>query len=417
MPINVSCSLNSNNFFQMVGEIQGFSGWFQSAILGTAIALEDCSGKTHYIDKAQFVKKFILPTGSPHAQNLATNAEIQKIVFQILQPTIGQPIAVDKIHRLARLSKKVLFAYSLKHSKTPEEATRVVLKELEEIKYSHLKRVKLNESRLVRILKPGDILFKRNPSGKFNQIVVAQKLRQKFAMGIKDAEGYKYSHVAMYLGNGKVAEASVSKRKGDEVRVVALRDSRFKLMKGYSYLVSRCADEKLAKKAVEVMKTVAKPVAPVGVEEGQRTPFSYSLFEAPRSIWHSSSFGLFAKYRYLKQYIDYKNKETPKDFMLAKSFFCSYLVGYAYQTAESQIVMPKILGEDDKPIKTYTALGSAIFRGLWARIRRWEHLGDMNRDVKMQFDAKRLSPQSFRSFIKEHPELFRDIAMIEPARS
>ena len=75
--------------------------------------------------------------------------------------------------------------------------------------------------------------------------------------------------------------------------------------------------------------------------------------------------------------------------------------------------MPGILGEDDAPLTGITPIGTGIFRDLWARIRRIANWGAMSKAVKLQFDAKRLTPFDFRQFTVRNPDLFKDVFIVQ----
>ncbi len=75
--------------------------------------------------------------------------------------------------------------------------------------------------------------------------------------------------------------------------------------------------------------------------------------------------------------------------------------------------MPKLLGENDGPPMGLTRLDTAVFRAIWARLRRIQVWSQMSRHVQMQFDAKRMTPHDLRNFIVTHPNLFQDTFLIQ----
>ncbi len=350
------------------------------------IAVEDEGGNRVWVDVGSLTKE-LLGGVAPASKRL------QNLVLENLQPVIGKEVTWRKVEAL------------FSDFRTAEQPA---VERLESLKMRHLEVLDYGSSSVMSKLKPGDIFFKKVHEEDSHPVVLGQSIAYHFMSAPKEREGHKFSHAAVYLGNGRIAEASPH-HDGCEVRSVSLDDPRFALDAEHSnrYLVCRFHDESLAREAAQVAESVAQPVV-----AAEATEFKYSKLQALRSIWHSASFGPFARYRYLKQYIDDHKGERPVDFMQKKGFFCSYFVGYCFQTAESRRTMPPILGDEDRPTQGWTTIGSAVFRGLWARLRRLGHWNEMSEAVKLQFDAKRLTPQNLRNFTVAHPELFKDVLML-----
>ncbi|MBS0652551.1 MAG: hypothetical protein JSR39_03395 [Verrucomicrobia bacterium] len=378
------------------------------------IAIEDRNGACSYVKVSKLTEELLKPDmGRPAASHFAAQTkQVQQLVLENLQPIIGQPITWEKVEGLFQAFRTSEMLTRLRGADCPA-VKQAVSERLESLKHRHLEVLEYGSAEVTSKLKVGDILFKKVHEDDFNPVVLGQTIAYPFMGAPKEREGYKFSHAAIYLGNGRIAEASPH-LDGCEVRSLPMNDPRFGLdgVHKTRFLVCRFHDEEIAREAAEIAESVAQPVSAYNGGPGDATEYQYTKVHAMRSLWHTASFGPFARYRYMKQYIDDHKGEKPIDFIDLKSFFCSYFVGYCYQTAESRRVMPAILGEEDAPKKGYTSIGSAIFRGLWARLRRICNWKEMSDAVKLQFDAKRLTPQNFRNFTTAHPELFRDVLML-----
>lgn len=376
-------------------------------IFDAALYVQDGS-KSCYVKLSDLIDRITqIDDRDASASLLSSSKSIQRIAKEILNPLLGRATSVEKIATLFNDVQTSEYISSIHEAQDDQTKLQLTEKKFTDLKSRNIALLPYDPQELQKRLKPGDIFFKKQDELNHHIVVLGQKIIQPLLSGIKEREAYKYSHVAIYLGEGKIAEAAPHDE-GCEVRVLNLSDSRFALDKESknSYLITRSTDAALAKEAAEIAGAVACEAGPNLARE---TPFKYTKLQALRSIWHSASFGPFARYRYLKQYIDDHRKQLPRDFIDLKSFFCSYFVGFAFQTAESRRIMPKLLGENDSPIKGITVFDTAVFRGLWARVRRiefWRHMSEL---VQYKFDAKRMTPQDFRNFIVNHPDLFVDL--------
>ncbi len=393
-----------------------YKGFFGN-LVGWVLYLFDCAIRVHD-EKAQ--KSFYLNVNriveeickNPDGGAVAASKKIRNLVLETVNPVIRKKIAIESVSKLFADFRSSEFIQQIKEIKDPQKGEALVAKRLEALKNRHLEIILFKKETLVQKLKPGDILFKKQPRESKNVVVLGQWMVNPLISGQKERESYKYSHAALYLGDGKVAEA-VPNSKGSEVRILDIDDPGFDLH-GAEYLVSRSEDEELARTAAEIGMKTAQNAGPSSCPN--ETVFKYTRLQAMRSIWHPSFFGPFARYRYLKQYHDDHANLLPKDFIQLKSFFCSYFVGYCFQTAESRRIMPAILGENDAPPNGLTSVDSAIFRGLWARLRRLQAWTPMSEKVQLQFDAKRLTPQDLRNFIvgsEKGKNLFKDRFLVQ----
>lgn len=384
----------------------GIYGWFQN-LIGRAIQVVDPKkGHTLYFNKASLLNQLCqhATAGSLKQGSL----ELSDLMLQVLNPVKGLPITINKV--------KLLFRHMGKAMEGQKPTEEELSQKLTLMKNRHLSVMTYTPDKLAQVLKPGDIFFKKNPENSHNVVVRAQRVFRNLTQAkLTDRESYKYSHVAIYVGEGQVAEAVTAQDGGVQIRLVKLDDPRFALDKehGYEYVITRGEDQALAFKAASLAKSIAKPALPLDDKQENKHAHKYAFINAARSLYHSSSFGLFAKQRYFKQYIDERQHKLPLSFMSAKDFFCSNFVSFCYQTAESQTVIPEKLGVKSEPIKGLTSFGTALFRGIWARYNRWKYIYDLDKHVKMKFDAKWLNPQDFRNFVVGNPTIFKDKMLLQ----
>ncbi len=385
-----------------------FAGWVLYLFDCAIRVYDEKAGRNFYLNVDRLITELCR---NEEGTVFPASKKSRTLFLETINPVIRKKIPVEDVTKLFADFRTSPFMQQMKESRDPE----LVARRLTALKNRHLEVIPFKKETLVQKLKPGDIIFKKQPRESKNVVVLGQWLFNPLIGGQKERESYKYSHAAIYLGNGKAAEA-VPHQKGAEVRILDLDDPGFALKDGAEYLVSRCKDEALAETAAEIGKKTAQDVGPTDGRHPNETVFKYTKLQAMRSIWHPSSFGPFARYRYLKQYHDDHTNLLPKDFIHLKSFFCSYFVGYCFQTAESRRIMPEILGESDAPPNGITPVDKAIFRGLWARLRRIQTWNQMSEKVQLQYDAKRLTPQDLRNFIignEKGRALFSDQYLIQ----
>ncbi len=378
----------------------GFIGWVLH-VFGRTVRVEH-RGKTTYYHKDELVNQLFLAakatTSHLERKTLSTK------VLEVLQPIEGRAITTQKV--------RWLFKSFLRQRLAPDELGP----KLDTIKNRKLTVLKASDPSFIDKLKPGDLVFKKVPDNVSNIVVTAQKIFRGITRApFRDRESYKYSHVAIYLGNGQVAEAMTVPNGRVQLRRINMLDPEFMdTSSGMQFLITRPKDQELAKEAVEHAKNISCDCTaePLGPNAGKKHPHKYAFLNALRSLWHSSSFGHFAKQRYLKAYFDAKNKEAPLSFVFFKDFFCSNFVTYCFQAAESQKVVPEVLGKDAELPKADTLLGKALVRTIWSRINTWRYSRALGEKVQFQYDAKWITPQDLRHFIVGNPKLFTDKILV-----
>ncbi|MBS0635117.1 MAG: hypothetical protein JSR37_06610 [Verrucomicrobia bacterium] len=348
-----------------------------------------------YLHKDQLIQALFK---AAHYQATAQERKaVSDSVLEMLNPVVGKELTMSKV-------KKRFEEFATACSRREPSFERIKQK-LDECKLRKLAVFKLNDPTFVERLQPGDLLFKKNPADSDNLVVRAQKITRLFTFATqRDREGYKYSHVAIYLGNNEVAEAVTDSSGAAQIRKINIFDPRFiKPNSQETFTVTRAKNREMAEGAADVARKIA--ITPSADDSDH--PHRYAFLNALRSLWHPITFGPFAKVRYLKQYVDDQNDHPPTEFMNPRNFYCSQLVGHCYQTAESRTVVPEILG-DTKPKHSKSMVGHAVKRTLWARVSRWKHYRTFDQRVQMSFDSKWMNPQDFRNFIVSNKELFKD---------
>lgn len=345
-----------------------------------------------------------------------------------------------------------------------------VLCTLDQLDPNNLKQIPCSNSiteDIKKNLKPGDILFFQHREKKLAwsgvAIVNGQKLAQLWLRGELEPQSETYTHAAIYIGNGKFAEA-VNSDKKEDVRIFSFDDDpKLMLKEGdeRSYRVCRPQNHKIALRAARLAKqyaddkTQAKRAASVvqtlkgtgsttvkeeiakwfkrGEEnlanlidkfrEGipndyLKTKLNYSLTKAATSVFGDADFRNKAKEQVWRQIIELKNKaEMPRTGEEPTQFFCSEFVTECIQRGNVMQLLPWISKKIKEPIPKLTGNSMADKRitQKWVDRMMKEHPNLLDKLV-MQFDPKYVSPQKLRSIIGSNPQLFKDVISIVPPK-
>lgn len=381
--------------------------WFLSFFGRTILVHDQEHNKSFYIRIQDLVSHLCKTPYSKISETmLAISPHLNRLALEALHPFLGEKVSSESVCALFSKFRSLDFLCQLDDSRDIQTSIQAASAQFEKLKSLDSEILNFNKDTLLNNLKPGDILFKKLPHDSKNTVVFGQWLLSPLLTGKQEREAYKYSHAMIYLGDGKFAEATPNHGKS-EVRTFDIKDPKFALESSspIQYVVARHKDADLARQAAEIASTIAQNCAcSSGIHD-------YDYVDALRSIYLPSNFGLFARYRYNKQFYLDRRGEPPTEFFGTKDFFCTYFVGYSYQTAESRKVMPQIQEPDDAPIK-----GSNVFypliRALWGFPRVIWNWASMSEKVELQFDAKRLTPEDFRNFMVTHPGIFRDCFLI-----
>jgi len=379
------------------------------AFFGFAVHFHD---KEHNISFYIRVKDLVAhlcdtPNADISGSALATSKKLRRLALEAIHPITTKPATIADLHSLFEHFRQSALLVRLHEATRVETSVEAAAKALEAAKGRHLDILEYNPSELMYRLRPGDIFFKKQPHETWHPVVFGQWIASFFRRQ-DDREAYKFSHVAIYLGNGKIGEATPNH--GDnEVRVVKLEDSRFALQPGspIQYVVVRHTDPELARQAAEVAEQIATRNCDCAKKEGHQ----YTYRDAVFSSLLPHNFGPFARYRYIKQWLLDREGERPKDLIKEKDFFCSYYVAYALQVAEGQRVMQEMIGRYDTP----SDLNDFISRGKWGYNRVIALWKKMNKEIKLAFDAKRVTPQDLINLVAKNPDSFRNVHVIRAA--
>ncbi len=400
--------ISSTTLLTDLKKITGFRGKLLKSF-GKALKIMGDQGEIYYLSKRGLAKRIF------KAFNFCGPKTDQKklttLLTEVLSPVRGEPVAIGKIrHIFERICSSNLFM---------NPTTQTFKATLSNLKLCHLETIDYDPDALEKVLQVGDIIFKKNNAQSDKIVVTAQNFFKRFNKAeLRDREGFKYSHTAMYVGNGEIAESACALDGGIQVRLLKLADSRFALHpeEGEKYVITRSRDASLAERAAKVARSIVMPASPMHEKQTNSHAHKYSYFTAFSSVWHDSTFGIGAKQRYFKQYYDHKHNDMPRTFMKAKDFICSNFVAYCYQAVESQTVVPQIIGDKSGPKKASTPFEKALFRGIWARVKSYQNRQALDRLVKMKYDAKWMTPLDLRNFVVGHPELFTDKLLVrQPA--
>lgn len=400
---------HSLSLAENVKKDEGIKGWIL-AWLGCSIPVYDEEhNKTVYWRLQDLVAKLCdTPNTEVTGAMLGTSKDLHRLAVETLHPIIGETITVDKVNALFSDFRSIGLLCTLESSSDAETAIQSASEQFEALKARDLQVLTFDADTLLSALKPGDILFKKQPYNSGNTVIFGQRLFSHFKRGTQERESYKFSHALLYIGNGRFVEASPNHGKS-EVRTFDIDDPKFALemSSAVQYLVTRHEDPEIAQNAAEIASKIAVNAAAGSGDH------NYGYLNALRSIYLSSDFGRFGRYRYYKQYYLDRQGEMPIDAIGHKNFFCTYLVGYAYQTAEARKVMPEIVSDPDAaPPKGSNPFFSWLNRGFWTHPKISTYWNAMTEKIKLLFDAKRVTPQDFRNFKAAKPDIFRDLFLI-----
>lgn len=367
---------------------------FILSLFGQSFKVRDeANHRSFYVGKSELVK--LVTAGQK-------NDRITDRVLEVLNPVIGKSISLAKIQETV---KEVA-------------GSQDIIAKLEEIRDRHLPKINFNDPKISEMLKPGDIIFKKYHEDNSNIICRMQKLFKAIIWGKKEREGHKFSHAAMYVGNGEVAEAVTPHGKDPQVRILRLNDPRLALIAKNEYRIVRPTDGKLGAKAAQVFRSFAKPIQPSEEPKTRIKALKYNFIEAARSLYHSSCFGYFARQRFLKYHADYADGAMPTQVILPRRLFCSYAVSLAYQVADGLTAREKgprtiedIVGTP--PTRIGNPIIRTIVRAVWSRFHAVVNRKAIDKFVKIKYDAVRANPQDMRNFVLRNPDIFRDHLIVK----
>jgi hypothetical protein len=299
-------------------------------------------------------------------------------------------------------------------------------------------------------LRKGDIIFFQN-TGKLKGaidkgIVGGQKLAQRWIKGKLDPVSETYTHVAIYIGNGKFAEATPGSEPGHDVRILDFNHFSMKLKEGegYEYRITRPKDPEMARRAAELAEKTAEykdsrtteSVLTTSQKGRFETQLKYDKPGAGGSLLGPSKFDNKAKKKAIVGgIISHQQqagaphpvslkKESGKD----RSFFCSYYVSYCLQAGNASVEMPEILEKlrskgpkgvrFAQDLEMFLKLDLSIKETVRALHRVSKNIvkayPDILDSLTAKYDPKYMSPQRFRKMVSDNPDLYQDVMRIVP---
>lgn len=347
-----------------------------------------------------------------------------------------------------------------------------VLCTLDELDPADLKQIPYSDkitADVIKFLRPGDILFfqhrEDNPDKTVRAIKMGQKVAQLWLKGELDPQSETHTHVAIYIGQGKFAEAVSSKTKED-VRIVSFDDYEKMQLKqgdGRSYRISRLQNTQIAKEAARLAKKYAEDKVPIKkgisllkdiallpnasrkekiielfklgtenlvalakkIKESRpinylTTQLRYSIRKAFGSLFGNANFNSEARAHIWRQVVEmHNNRKLPLDKQGNRlEFFCSELVTECIQRANVKVLLPWISSKINEPIPTFTRNKKADIKNMdrWVAKMMKEHPHLLDK-MLMQFHPQFVSPQKLRSLVESNPHLFKDVATIVPPKT
>lgn len=311
------------NVYRLEKGLERCVGWILSLFDYTMLIKDETHQRSFYVRTCDVVKRLCdVPKYTTDIRIDPSTKKIQRLVLKNLNPVIGIDITLDKVIRFYTEFRSLDFINTLRSSKDSAEASAHAIERLEKFLEKDITVIPFSASALLKCLQPGDIIFKKLEADQDSIVIFGQKLVAPFIPWKKEREGYNFSHVLIYLGNGQVAEA----HNGDHiVRKIDISHIDFVIDPSSTreYHITRCKDTALAQQAAQIASSMAKE--PKGCQPNPKK-LKYDRLLAAQSLFHSPIFSVFARYRYLKHYIDDRNNELPAGFFEAKSFFCSHLI-------------------------------------------------------------------------------------------
>lgn len=279
-----------------------------------------------------------------------------------------------------------------------------------------IEKVVYNKEWMKTNLQPGDIMICRYFHGAKRGLIDGaiyglQTLHEMGVDGKREKESTFNGHVAIYIGEGKIAEASIGG--GHDIRILDVDHEQVKIEKGmqFEWVVVRPKDSSFAQRVAQLATQYADTEEEVMANNG-KSEARYAFLTGMRALYHNTLFRNGAKGMLIKEYYDQlRGENKPTHVMKGKrDFYCSEFASYVLQSAEANQVLPKILTEEDRVAEDANTLQA----GLKARRMARKYADELDQQIQMQYDPKWMTPVKFRQFVIQHPELFEDLYRLVP---
>lgn len=278
-------------------------------------------------------------------------------------------------------------------------------------------------------LKPGDIIFRQN-RGELHgpverSIVKSQKMSKHLLKGKLEPAVETYVHVAIYLGDGKFAEATPG-YKGHDVRILPLNHKKlWNVMPGheFEYRICRAKNEEIGKEAAKLAESYAElKVKDKEDFAGGPTKLKYGYRHSILSLVRNPKFdkkakkGILAE-SYMTSIPEFDLPKTSKG--KDRDFFCSYFVAYCFQVGNVGLLLDDLIEKHQlqppkEELEGKSEKEKVKIINKWAKkvIKDNPSLLD---EINLTFNSKTLSVQKLRSLLSNNPEHFEDAFRILPA--
>lgn len=396
--------------FTNVKIYKGIVGWVYS-LFGSTVALKK-DQSTIYLDLKSYGLGLCKNSHSKFS-SFESEDKLRDILLRTLNPVAGETANYDYAKDLFNYSREKQIHTQIQNCATKEEIFSTLNEHLKSFNLAQRKILKVpyNTSLLQQILKPGDILFKtytpEDSTVLAKHIIFGQQLKYRVSTGKKERDACNISHVSIYIGDGKIAEAAWPPNNGEEVRIIELENRLVAIKNSFEYLVTRPQDSHLASRTAEVAKKII-----IGTEEKSTArKLSYSFSLAIRSLFSSSFFGINAKKEYVNNYFDYTSDNQVNKKSSPTQFFCSYFATYCFQIAEAQqIIGSKI--ELEKLEQKTTAPEANHWEKLKTIYSNWKNLQELEKYAKFKLHAKRTTPMVLRNYVVQNRDQFKDVYLL-----
>lgn len=374
------------------------------SFFGQALKVEQTNGQIKYVSISELKEKFVFSHLHGLSQAEAKRVRNDKILHHLFLSTIN-PLKGN------RVSKKTLEAFSqktfecgLNFSSKDSTTIHASIRKIRAAVHTQ-KGLTHDQKNFIGNIQLGDILFHRTDDSVDSQIVTIQKFAAFLGFGPKHRDGVQHNHVYMCAkvddyGKKWFAEAAWPSGKYDEIRLISEDDLERCFIKqdhGAITEIFRSANPRLAKKAAKEARLITTKLEPQekGSTEEQRTKLRYSKANGKTALISSISFSHQAKTRLFQWIEGTKDGKMSAEFKKSNGFFCSALVGYAYQMAEARPIVAKLMKEKPKSDAAH-------------RLAQ-RHGKELDRQMQFKFDTKHSTPGDLYSWLNEHPKLFTSV--------
>lgn len=437
--------------------------------LGYAIAIHSQDQGTIYFNKNSLFKRAVFK--EKFGKEIESDKMLKHLFFSsIQQKNVKNPITIEQLNANINVIRREI---EKEQESSLVKAKNGLARGLSAVQGTPL-IPQNNREELLKTLKPGDVfafyIYENHDIFQF-AIRNGQELAKPFIPGT-DSESHNAEHLALYLGDGKIAEAN--HMEGDiDVRILDINHPEFRLNTGLyaEYRVFRPnADqhfEGMAELAVEAAKRNADYVP--GKSELRNsvskeledvllygTHLKYSSSLAIKSLLTNSRFDVQAKKKFLKnlatQLLDVQNPLTKNG---KRHFFCSYFVGWMLQAAQAKDVYnklapkgltlpnlpfsppetPEVLPKPDsmsekdyekklkqqeekyqREVREYEKNVNQVISD-WAKKNAVKYSKELDECVDLQINTKKMTPQKFIAYLNLNPEKYTTVCRILPPHS